>query len=63
MFGLGLLKGKAIGLTGVFVIGMVIKEACKQMKNKKNHTINNNSIVDTSEVVLTKNNTNKIQLT
>ena len=35
MFGLGLLKGTAIGLTGGIVIGLVIKEACKQMKNKK----------------------------
>ena len=50
MFGLGLLKGTAIGLTGGIVIGLVIKEACKQIKNKKNHKINNNSIVDTSEV-------------
>ena len=50
MFGLGLLKGTAIGLTGGIVIGLVIKEACKQMKNKKNHTINNHSTIDTSEV-------------
>ena len=50
MFGLGLLKGTAIGLTGGIVIGLVIKEACKQMKNKKNHTINNNSTADTYEV-------------
>ena len=50
MFGFGLLKGTAIGLTSGIVIGLVIKEACKQMKNKKNHTINNNSTVDTSEV-------------
>ena len=49
MFGLGLLKGTAIGLTGGIVIGLVIKEACKQMKNKKNHTINN-STDDKSEV-------------
>ena len=50
MFGLGLLKGTAIGLTGGIVIGLVMKEACKQMKNKKNYTINNNSKVDTSDV-------------
>ena len=50
MFGLGLLKGTAIGLTSGIVIGFMIKEACKQMKNKKNHTINNNFTVDTSEV-------------
>ena len=50
MFGLGLLKGTAIELTGDIVIGLVIKEACKQMKNKKNHTINNNSTADASEV-------------
>ena len=42
MFGLGLLKGTAIGLTSGIVIGLVIKESCKQMKN--------NSTVDTSEV-------------
>ena len=35
MFGLGLLKGTALGLTGGIVIGLVIKEACKQIKNKK----------------------------
>ena len=50
MFGLGVLKGTAIGLTGGIVIGLVIKEACKKMKDKKNHTINNNSTSDTSEV-------------
>ena len=50
MFGLSLLKGTAIGLTGGFVIGMVIKETCEQMINKKNHTINNNSTAETSEV-------------
>ena len=50
MFGFGLLKGAAIGLTGGIVIGLLIKEACKQMNNKKNHTINNNSTADTSEV-------------
>ena len=50
MFGLGLLKGTAIGLTGGIVIGLVIKEACKQMKNKKNHAISNDSTADTSEV-------------
>ena len=50
MFGLSLLKGTAIGLTGGIVIGLVVKEACKQMKNKKNHTISNNSTADASEV-------------
>ncbi len=50
MFGLGLLKGTAIGLTGGIVIGLVIKEACKQMKNKKNQTIDNNSTSDTAEL-------------
>ena len=50
MFGLGLLKGTAIGLTGGIIIGMVIQEACKQMKNKKNHTISNDSTADNSEV-------------
>ena len=50
MFGLGLLKGTAIGLTSGIVIGLVIKEACKQMKNKKKHPINNNSTADTSDL-------------
>ena len=50
MFGLGLLKGTAIGLTGGIVIGLVIKEACKQMRNKKNQTTNNNSTADNAEV-------------
>ena len=50
MFGLGLLKGTAIGLTGGIVIGLVIKEACKQMRNKKNQTINNYSSPDNAEV-------------
>jgi hypothetical protein len=43
MFGLGLLKGTALGLTGGIVIGLVIKEACKQIKNKKNQKLNSNS--------------------
>ena len=50
MFGLGLLKGTAIGLTGGIVIGLAIKEACKQIKNKKNKTINNNSSTDDTGV-------------
>ena len=50
MFGFGLLKGTAIGLTSGIVIGLVIKETCKQMKNKKNQTINNKSTTDTAGV-------------
>ena len=43
MFGLGLIKGTAIGLTGGILIGLVFKEACKQLKNKKNQKSNNSS--------------------
>ena len=50
MFGLGLLKGTALGLTGGIVIGLVIKEACKQIKNKKNQELNSNSTEDNPEV-------------
>ena len=50
MFGLGLLKGTALGLTGGIVIGLVIKEACKQIKNKKNQKLNSNSTEDNPEV-------------
>ena len=39
MFGLGLLKGTAIGLTGGIVIGLVIKEAIKQLKNRRNQSV------------------------
>ena len=44
MFGLGLIKGTAIGLTGGILIGFVFKEACKQLKDKKNQRSNNSSI-------------------
>ncbi len=44
MFGLGLIKGTAIGLTGGILIGLVFKEACKQLKNKKNHRSDNSSL-------------------
>jgi hypothetical protein len=50
MFGLGLLKGTALGLTGGIIIGLVIKEACKQIKNKKNQKLNSNSTEDNPEV-------------
>jgi hypothetical protein len=50
MFGLGLLKGTAIGLTGGIVIGLAINEACKKIKNKKNKTISNNSSTDDTGV-------------
>ena len=39
MFGLGLLKGTAIGLTGGIVIGLVIKEAIKQLNNRRNQSV------------------------
>ena len=41
MFGLGLLKGTAIGLTGGIVIGLVIKEAIKQLNNRRNQSVSN----------------------
>ena len=44
LFGLGLIKGTAIGLTGGILIGLVFKEACKQLKNKKNQRSNNSSL-------------------
>ena len=55
MFGLGLIKGTALGLTGGILIGLVFKEACKQIKNKKNQrsknpSLNENSYDDTQEV-------------
>ena len=44
MFGLGLIKGTALGLTGGILIGLVFKEACKQLKDKKNQRFNNSSV-------------------
>ena len=44
LFGLGLIKGTAIGLTGGILIGLVFKEACKQLKNKKNQRSDNSSL-------------------
>ena len=44
MFGLGLIKGTALGLTGGILIELIFKEACKQIKNKKNHRSNNSSL-------------------
>ena len=44
MFGLGLIKGTALGLTGGILIGLVFKEACKQLKDKKNQRLNNSSV-------------------
>ena len=35
LFGLGLIKGTALGLTGGLIIGLVFKETCKQLKNRK----------------------------
>ena len=43
LFGLGLIKGTAIGLTGGILIGLVFKEACKQLKDKKYQRSNNSS--------------------
>ena len=45
MFGLGLIKGAAIGLTGGIIIGLVLKDACKKLKDKKNQ----NSYKSTSD--------------
>ena len=55
LFGLGLIKGTAIGLTGGILIGLVFKEACKQLKDKKyqrskNSSLNENSHDDIKEV-------------
>ena len=44
LFGLGLIKGTAIGLTGGILIGLVFKEACNQLKDKKNQRFNNSSV-------------------
>ena len=44
LFGLGLIKGTTIGLTGGILIGLVFKEACKQLKDKKNQRFNNSSV-------------------
>ena len=48
LFGLGLIKGTAIGLTGGILIGLVFKEACKQLKDKKYQRSNNSSINENS---------------
>ena len=48
LFGLGLIKGTAIGLTGGILIGLVFKEACKQLKNKKYQRSNNSSLNEKS---------------
>ena len=55
LFGLGLIKGTALGLTGGILIGLAFKEACKQLKDKKkqrsnNSSVNENSYDDTQEV-------------
>tara|TARA_Y100001970_G_scaffold238858_1_gene300369 strand:+ start:764 stop:931 length:168 start_codon:yes stop_codon:yes gene_type:complete len=55
LFGLGLIKGTALGLTGGILIGLVFKEACKQLKEKKNQrsnisSLNENSRDDIQEV-------------
>ncbi len=48
LFGLRLIKGTAIGLTGGILIGLVFKEACKQLKDKKYQRINNSSLNENS---------------
>jgi hypothetical protein len=48
LFGLGLIKGTALGLTGGILIGLVFKEACKQIKIKKNQRSNNSSLNENS---------------
>ena len=48
LFGLGLIKGTAIGLTGGILIGLVFKEACEQLKDKKYQRSNNSSLNENS---------------
>ena len=48
LFGLGLIKGTAIGLTGGILIGLVFKEACKQLKDKKYQRSNNSPLDENS---------------
>ena len=48
LFGLGLIKGTAIGLTGGIFIGIVFKEVCKQLKDKKYQRSNNSSFNENS---------------
>ncbi len=48
LFGLRLIKGTAIGLTGGMLIGLVFKEACKQLKDKKYQRSNNSSLNENS---------------
>ena len=48
MFGLGLIKDTALGLTGGILIGLVFKEACKQLKDKKSQRFNNSSVNENS---------------
>ena len=48
LFGLGLIKGTALGLTGGILIGLVFREACKQLKDKKYQRSNNSSLNENS---------------
>ena len=48
LFGLGLIKRTALALTGGILIGLVFKEACKQLKDKKYQRINNSSLNENS---------------
>ena len=48
LFGLVLIKGTAIGLTGGILIGLVFKEASKQLKDKKYQRSNNSSLNENS---------------
>ncbi|MDC0530551.1 hypothetical protein OAO48_00085 [Alphaproteobacteria bacterium] len=43
MFGLGFIKGTALGLTGGLLIGLAIKEACKKINNRKNKNLDNDN--------------------
>ena len=43
MFGIGFIKGTALGLTGGLLIGLAIKETCKQINNRRDKNINQNS--------------------
>ena len=43
MFGLGFIKGTALGLAGGLLIGLAIKEACKQINNRKSKNLNQSS--------------------
>ena len=43
MIGLGFVKGAALGLTAGVICEIIIKKACKSMKNRSNTDLNNAS--------------------